>query len=62
MIRLLLSLVGAYGVFLLYTSVALGWRGAGLAPPVTRRRLRRIVEQTQLQFNSGLAGIVWVNS
>jgi tight adherence protein B len=34
--------VGAYGVFLIYTSVAFGWRGFGLAPrrprPLPRRK------------------------
>jgi len=29
---LLISLAGAYGVFLLYTAVALGWRGLGVGP------------------------------
>jgi tight adherence protein B len=34
---LLLALVGAYGVHLLFTSVVLGWRGAGPGPAVARR-------------------------
>jgi tight adherence protein B len=34
---LLLALVGAYGVHLLYTALALGWRGAGPGPAVARR-------------------------
>jgi tight adherence protein B len=41
MTRLVLCLLGAYGVFLLYTSVAFGWRGLGVSPGVrgaTRRR------------------------
>jgi len=29
---LLVSLTGAYGVFLLYTALALGWRGVGVGP------------------------------
>ena len=32
MTPLLISLAGAYGVFLLYTAVALGWRGLGVGP------------------------------
>jgi tight adherence protein B len=39
--RLLLSLVGAYGVFLVYTAVVLGWAGVGPAPVVARRTGRR---------------------
>lgn len=35
MTRLVLCLVGAYGVFLLYTSVTLGWRGIGVSPGVS---------------------------
>jgi tight adherence protein B len=58
MIRLLLSLVGAYGVFLLYTSVALGWRGAGVAPPVGHRRpASRRVDVQQWLTQAGLDGV-----
>jgi tight adherence protein B len=39
--RLLLSLVGAYGVFLVYTAVVLGWAGVGPAPVIARRTGRR---------------------
>lgn len=40
---LVLALAGAYGVFLLYTGVVLGWSGMGLGPAPTgpRRRRRR---------------------
>jgi len=31
---LLVTALGAYGVFLVYTAVAFGWRGAGLGPRV----------------------------
>ncbi len=34
MIRLALCLAGAYGVFLAYTAVVLGWRGLGVSPRV----------------------------
>ena len=49
-----LALVGAYGVFLIYTGVALGWHGVGLGPPTGARasvwrragdRLGRVVPQ-----------------
>ena len=33
---LLLALVGAYGVFLVYTEVVFGWQGVGLGPAVSR--------------------------
>lgn len=38
MTALLVTLAGAYGVFLLYTAHVLGWRGLGIGP---RARLRR---------------------
>lgn len=39
---LIVSLAAAYGVFLLYTSVAYGWTGVGFGPrPFTSRRRRR---------------------
>lgn len=42
MIGLLLAVVGAYGVFLVYTALALGWTGIGVSPvPTVRRRSRR---------------------
>jgi tight adherence protein B len=35
----LLSLLAAYGVFLIYTALALGWQGVGVSPsPIRRRR------------------------
>ena len=58
MIRLLLCLLGAYGVFLLYTSVALGWRGPGLAPPLSRRRdAGPRVDVQQWLTQAGLDGV-----
>lgn len=39
---LIVSLAAAYGVFLLYTSLAYGWTGVGFGPrPFTSRRRRR---------------------
>ena len=58
MIRLLLCLLGAYGVFLLYTSVALGWRGTGLAPRLSRRRTPRPrFDVQQWLTQAGLDGV-----
>jgi tight adherence protein B len=53
MIALALSLIGAYGVFLLYTAVAFDWRGVGLGPRVAARgrprwRLRDLRAQSGL--------------
>lgn len=42
MIGLLLALVGAYGVYLLYTALAFGWKGAGLAPAPRGRAQSRL--------------------
>jgi tight adherence protein B len=43
MIPLVLTVVGAYGVFLVYTALVLGWRGLGPAPAtVGRPRARRL--------------------
>ncbi|MBK9181091.1 MAG: type II secretion system F family protein [Acidimicrobiales bacterium] len=39
MTALLLALIGAYGVFLVYTGAALGWRGIGTGPAGTRAAL-----------------------
>ncbi len=41
MIGLALALVAAYGVFLVYTHVALGWRGLGVGPGLEAPRPRR---------------------
>jgi tight adherence protein B len=43
-LALALALAGAYGVFLVYTSVALGWTGVGIGPAAggARRPRRRI--------------------
>ena len=48
--RLLLPLAAALGVHYIYTAVALGWRGAGLAPAVERRGRRPLLgDDGQLQ-------------
>ena len=49
MIPLVLTVVGAYGVFLLYTAVVFGWRGVGPAPAaVGRAKARRVRVQDWL--------------
>jgi len=51
-----LSLIGAYGVYLVYTAVAFGWRGLGVSPSVTRRARRRGDVQQWLA-QAGLDGV-----
>jgi tight adherence protein B len=42
----LLSLLAAYGVFLVYTALVMGWRGLGVSPaPIRRRRKGLSVEE-----------------
>ena len=48
MTGLLLALIGAYGVFLLYTAVAFRWTGAGLGP-VAVSRDRRVERRRRLR-------------
>ncbi|MDP8992988.1 MAG: hypothetical protein M3N31_08080 [Actinomycetota bacterium] len=52
---LLLALVGAYGVFLVYTGAVLGWRGLGLGPAPSRRAPRRRARDWLAQ--AGLEGV-----
>lgn len=42
MTALLVALAGAYGVHLLYTSLAFGWRGVGPGPRLARASVRRL--------------------
>jgi tight adherence protein B len=42
MIGLLLAVLGAYGVFLLYTAVAFRWTGVGIGPRVVRRTAKTL--------------------
>jgi len=56
MTRLALCLLAAYGVFMLYTSVALGWRGFGVSPSVGGARRRRGGVQQWLT-QAGLEGV-----
>ncbi len=41
MIGLLIAVVGAYGVYLLYSALVLGWNGLGVGPAVSQPRARR---------------------
>ena len=50
---LLLALLGGYGVFLLYTSIALGWSGLRVGPTSTRRS-ERVQPIRQWLAQSGL--------
>lgn len=50
----LLALVAAYGVFLLYTALAMGWRGVGVSPAPTVRRRRRGVSVEEFLAQAGL--------
>ena len=45
----LLALVAAYGMFLLHTALALGWRGVGVAPGIGARRRRRRLDEFLVQ-------------
>jgi tight adherence protein B len=58
MIPLLITVLGAYGVFLLYTSLALGWRGLGPAPSaVPRPAGHRRVRVQEWLAQAGLDGV-----
>jgi tight adherence protein B len=57
---LLIAVAGAYGVFLLYTAVAFGWRGAGLGPSITRYGHRQDRMRTWLA-QAGLGDVAPAN-
>jgi tight adherence protein B len=54
-VAFLLALTAAYGVFLVYTSVVFGWRGAGVSPGIGRRPARRSARDFLVQ--AGLENI-----
>lgn len=54
---LLLALLGAYGVFLVYTAVVFGWRGVGLGPAATRRGHPRRRRAQDWLAQAGLHGV-----
>lgn len=56
MTGVLVAVAGAYGVFLIYTALALGWRGIGPGPALgSRRPPRRRAEEWLAQ--AGLEGV-----
>ena len=60
MTGLALALLGAYGVFLLYTAVAFRWSGLRIAPPATGRPGnigRRSARSQQWLIQAGLADV-----
>jgi tight adherence protein B len=56
-IALAVSLVGAYGVYLIYTSIAFGWRGIGVSPAVASSGRRRRADVEQWLAQAGLDGV-----
>lgn len=67
---LLLALVAAYGVFLVYTAIAFGWRGVGLGPSVAgsdrghlmgRQWLAQAgLEEVDVREFAGVMGVLFV--
>ncbi|CAN5280136.1 hypothetical protein BH18ACT4_BH18ACT4_02430 [soil metagenome] len=55
-----LALAGGYGTYLLYTAVAMGWRGVGVGPTAMRRR--RAGRGRRLDDWLTQAGLAGVNS
>ena len=53
---LVLALVGAYGVFLLYTALVLGWGGVGVGPS-SGRRARSRTRGAEWLAQAGLDGV-----
>jgi hypothetical protein len=57
LLPLAVSLAGAYGVFLLYTAFAFGWRGAGVGPGRLRSETRFRAKAEQWLAQAGLEGV-----
>lgn len=57
LLPLAVSLAGAYGVFLLYTAFAFGWRGAGVGPGRLRADARFRAKAEQWLAQAGLEGV-----
>lgn len=55
LVAFVLALAAAYGVFLLFTAAAFGWRGIGVSPGIQVRRKRRTVDEFLVQ--AGLDGV-----
>ncbi len=56
MLGLLLAVIGAYGVFLLYSAIALGWTGLGFGPRASSSR-RRTTWTKQWMVQAGLGEV-----
>jgi tight adherence protein B len=59
MAGLVLALTGAYGVYLVYTAVAFGWRGAGIGPAAVRRRDDRLRRVREWLVQAGIDDVRW---
>jgi tight adherence protein B len=57
LLPLVVALAGAYGVFLLYTAAALGWRGVGIGPAPLRSGTRPRARAEQWLAQAGLEGV-----
>jgi tight adherence protein B len=57
MVALAMAIVGGYGVYLLYTALVFGWRGAGVAPRVARRAVPRPPLARQWLAQAGLSDV-----
>lgn len=57
MTALLLASLAAFGTWLAYTSVALGWNGAGLGPGTARKRRRPRVDLASWLTQAGLGDV-----
>jgi tight adherence protein B len=57
LLPLAVSLAGAYGVFLLYTAFAFGWRGTGVGPRRLRPETRFRARAEQWLAQAGLEGV-----
>jgi tight adherence protein B len=57
MAGLVLALVAAYGAHLLYTSLALGWTGAGVGPARPRRRASHRARRREWMVQAGLGEV-----
>ena len=57
LLPLVVAIAGAYGVFLLYTAAAFGWRGIGFGPEQLRSRARLGAKAEQWLAQAGLEGV-----
>lgn len=57
-VAFVVALLGAYGVYLVYTALVLGWEGLGVSPALARRRPRRSLEVLLRQAGLGQVRVV----